>query len=65
MKTTDNDLKLHTIAEVCEVLRCSRTTFYHLRKNGKIKVTQYGDKVLVTQDDLTEFIKESKIEKAV
>ena len=46
-----------SVKETCEVLSCSRTTFYALRNNPetKLRTTKRGHKTLVCVDSIKEF----------
>ena len=52
--------KLLKATEVAELLQVSRTHAYNLMKRGEIPTIRIGSAVRVKQNDLEEFIKQSK-----
>lgn len=53
-------MKFYTKQQVCEMLHLSRRTFVTYCKEGKIKYFRVANKVLVSHDDLQEFIENEK-----
>lgn len=49
-------MKFYTKQEVCDILHLSMRTFVRYCKEGKIKYFRVANKVLVSHDDLQEFI---------
>lgn len=49
---------LHTINQVCERLSLSRSTFYRLRDEGKLKAVKIGRATRVPESSIEQFINE-------
>lgn len=52
------ELKLFTIPEACEALRIGRNTMYKIIAKDEIKTVKIGRKRLVSQHELSRFIRE-------
>ncbi|TDZ80145.1 Helix-turn-helix domain protein [Mycobacteroides salmoniphilum] len=50
---------LLTVPQALEALKISRTHFYRLRGDGKIKTLQLGSRTLVPQREITRLINEA------
>ena len=51
--------KFFTIAQVCEILKISRSTTNRMIKNGDLKVKKAYRRVLIPEESINEFIKKS------
>lgn len=49
-----------TVTQVCELLHISRLTLYRWVKQGKLKATKVGQKLLIDQLDIQKLINEGK-----
>ena len=53
--------KFFTIAQVCEILKISRSTTNRMIKNGDLKVKKAYRRVLIPEESINEFIKKSDL----
>lgn len=51
-----NSNKLLTVSELCSELHISKTTAYKMLHNKAIKSVKIGKKILITREDLTQYI---------
>lgn len=51
--------KFFTIAQVCEILKISRSTTNRMIKNGDLKAKKAYRRVLIPEESINEFIKKS------
>ena len=58
------EIEAFSANEVCAKLGISRTTFWQLRKDNRIKVRRIGTKVLVLRADIDAFLKSLPAEAA-
>lgn len=54
--------KLLTVIEAMQRLRCSRSTFYKLIKQGKFKIKKMGKKTLIDSDEIEKYIDSITVE---
>ena len=53
--------KFFTIAQVCEILKISRSTTNRMIKNGDLKAKKAYRRVLIPEERINEFIKKSNL----
>lgn len=53
--------KFFTIAQVCEILKISRSTTNRMIKNGDLKAKKAYRRVLIPEESIDEFIKKSNL----
>ncbi|WP_315329383.1 helix-turn-helix domain-containing protein [Segatella oulorum] len=53
--------KFFTIAQVCEILKISRSTTNRMIKNGDLKAKKAYRRVLIPEESINEFIKKSNL----
>ena len=53
--------KFFTIAQVCEILKISRSTTNRMIKNGDLKVKKAYRRVLIPEESINEFTKNSDL----
>lgn len=51
-----NDIKVYTLNEVEELLKVSLRTLYRYIKDGRLKANKIGNKWIVTEQSLKDFI---------
>jgi excisionase family DNA binding protein len=59
MSTTIEGIKFYTIPETAEALNVTSQTIRTWIKQGKIKSQRIGRPILITENNLKEFLKES------
>ena len=50
--------KIYTVKQIAEYCDCSEATVWRWFRNGKLKYVTVGNKKMVTESSLTEFIKD-------
>jgi len=53
--------RMITSAEVCRILRCSRTTLWRRMNTGAISYHKYGNKLLFKMTDVIDFINQNYV----
>ena len=53
--------KFFSIAQVCEILKISRSTTNRMIKNGDLKAKKAYRRVLIPEESINEFIKKSNL----
>jgi len=53
--------KMHTIAEVMEILKISRITLYRYIKSKKLSAYKLGREYRIKQEDLQKFLEHAKV----
>ena len=53
--------KMHTVKEVCDLLRCSRRTLFRMIERGEIVYThRRGCHILFSQEEIENYVKSIK-----
>jgi len=60
-RKTNDEMRLLTVREVCEMLGVGRTTLYVLRKRGLIRAVRIGRRVLFDLRDVERLIDRLKV----
>lgn len=50
---------LHTTSEAADILRCSISTLWRLRRDGKLKYSTVGGRVLIKKSSLEELLEKN------
>lgn len=54
-----NSADLLTVKEVASILRCSEVSIWRRRKEGKIRGSKIGGKILINRKDLQDLVESS------
>lgn len=58
-KTRDDQVALLTIAQVCNILNCSRPTIYKLKREGRLMLVPFGTgRTRITSESLNRYLNE-------